>query len=395
MGNPQLTIDQRGRALGTDDNVPEPPSPTGQYPDPVWVEPGFAAAVGLDAGTDDDVPEPPSPTGQYPDPVWGGTTGGEVEQDGSSSAVASSLAEPGLAAKEPGWAEDLGEAEDAAHPEDDPSAGVALGTQDIYRIIREVAIADSGDDLYAAVLVGPGGEAGGQPAGLAFGLVLFTQASGQLGAVLELMRAREPAVFAEVFGPDADALAATATAATPAARLAPVGGEPLWGPGWTERFRRSGAVPAFQAAQNEYAIEGLFRRVMPIAAGLGLTSDRGLAMAFDRVVARGPGGGGRWLVETAGPLRTERQRAHALTMLGFADLAAFQASVAGLRADGRFGPDTHAALAGALRRQGEAPMPTPADLTSRLIAAATEPARSRLVRLRDTTMLSDVVYAVG
>jgi hypothetical protein len=378
MGNQQLTIDRPGRALGADDDVPEPPSATGQYPDPVWAGPGLAAAAGLD----DDVPEPPSATGQYPDPVWADEPG--------TAAAAQSLAEAGmpsgLGVKEPGWADALGDAEDAEHPEDDP-AGPALGNQDVYRIIREVAVVDSGDDLYAAVVA--------DPAGLAFGLVLFTQASGQLGAVLELMRARDPAVFAEVFGPESDALVATANAATPVDRLAPVGGEPVWGPGWAERFRRSGAVPAFQAAQNEYAIEGLFRRVLPIAAGLGLTSDRGLAMAFDRVVARGPGGGARWLVETAGPLRTRRQRAHALTMLGFTDLAAFQASVAGPRADGRFGPDTHAALTGALRRQGEAPMPTPADLCGRLVAGAAGPARSRLVRLRDSTTLNDTVFAIG
>jgi hypothetical protein len=386
MGNQQLTIDRRGRALGADDDVPEPPSATGQYPDPVWADAALAAAAGLD----DDVPEPPSATGQYPDPVWADAAG-----DG---AAVQSLAEagPGPGVVEPGWADELGDAVDPEHPEDDPAAGPALGNQDIYRIIREVAVADSGDDLYAAVRVLPDDETAGQPpVGLAFGLVLFTQASGQLGAVLGLMRARDPAVFAEVFGPDADALVATTTAATPAARLRPVGGEPLWGPAWYDRFRRSGAVPAFQAAQNECAIEGLFRPMLPIAAGLGLTSDRGLAMAFDRVVARGPGGGARWLVETAGPLRTGRQRAHALTMLGFADLAAFQASVTGLRADGRFGPDTHAALAGALRRQGEAPMPTPGDLCGRLVAGATGQARERLVRLRDTTTLGDVVFAIG
>ena len=174
--------------------------------------------------------------------------------------------------------------------------------------------------------------------------------------------------------------------------LTPVGGEELWQPGWVERFRRAGEVPAFQAAQNEEAIEGQFRPMLRIAFGLGLTTDRALAMAYDRVVTRGLGGGLRWVVGAASVLRTAAQRAGALRLLGMSDLLAFQAG-AGLPQDGRFGPETHAALVGALRDRDLVPLPSVAELMARLVAAADGPVHWRLTRLRDSTELRDETFA--
>jgi hypothetical protein len=116
-------------------------------------------------------------------------------------------------------------------------------------------------------------------------------------------------------------------------------------------------------------------------------------MVYDRVVARGVGGGLRWAVEAAGPLRTAAQRAGALALLGAPDLASFQASAGLARRDGRFGPETHAALAAALRRQGKVPVPSATELSALLVAAAAGNARERLVRLRDSEAFSDTPYA--
>jgi hypothetical protein len=158
-----------------------------------------------------------------------------------------------------------------------------------------------------------------------------------------------------------------------------------------ERFRRAGAVTAFQAAQNEEAIEGQFRPMLKVAFGLGLTTDRALAMVYDRVVTRGLGGGLRWVVEAACPLQTAAQRAQALGALGFKSVAQFQASVS-LVQNGRFDPRTLAELTDALRRAGSIPLPAASELTGRLVAAATGPARQRLARLRDSAGFKDVSY---
>ena len=65
----------RSSPFTADEEGPEPPSPTGVYPDDVWAGGAPAAASlsygrALDAG--DEGPEPPSPTGVYPDDVWAG-----------------------------------------------------------------------------------------------------------------------------------------------------------------------------------------------------------------------------------------------------------------------------------------------------------------------------------
>src|SRR5207244_3551556 len=128
-----------------------------------------------------------------------------------------------------------------------------------------------------------------------------------------------------------------------------------------------GEEPAFQAAQNEAAIEHQFRPMLNVAFGLGFTSDRGLAMVFDRVVTEGLGTGVRQVVQAAGALRTAAQRAHALHILGYTNLAAFQATTGWTPQDGNFGPETHAALVGALRQQGGATLPIARELMTRLV----------------------------
>jgi len=283
------------------------------------------------------------------------------------------------------WSDELGAEPSAERPAAAPPAR-ALDNQAIYRIVREVAYPLSGDELYSAV-------AADEQLGLLYGLVLFPQASAHLGSVLRLMRSRAEAAFLDVFGAAADELLAVTGAPTATARLAPVHGQLLWKAPWLARFRRAGQVPAFQAAQNEEAIEHQFRPLLGPALALGLTTERALAVAYDAVATRGVGGGIRWLVEAAGPLRTQQQRTHALSSLGFADVASFQASVDWLPKDGVFGPVTHAALVGALRRQGDLPLPTPGDLVARLVDAADGDARGRLERLRDSDTLGDTAVS--
>jgi hypothetical protein len=324
---------------------------------------------------------------------------------GEAAAQSSALAgEDGsdacLFLKESDYSEEVGEADEPERVEAGTAAG-ELGLEEMFRIIREVAFADSGEERHAAVVTerdyatSADAATRGRQFGLCFGLVLFTQESGRLGSVLRLMQRRDADAFADIFGPDAAALVGTTTAPTPAERLAPVGGEYLWSERWVERFRRAGGVPAFQAAQNEEAVEGLFRPMLKVAFELGLNTDRGLAMAYDRVVTCGLGGGLRRVVQAAGPLRTAAQRAHALGMLGAASLAQFQASTGWVAPTGRFGPETHAALVGALRRQGTATLPSAEQMAWGLFAQATGRARLRLRRLLDSNSFADSAYSLG
>jgi hypothetical protein len=284
--------------------------------------------------------------------------------------------------KEPDYSDDV-------TPIDEPPREIVkltaapLEIRTILDIVREVARSDSGADTYSSIGIA-------QPEhGLTYGLVRVTQASGRLGSMLGLMQSRDAAAFSATFGPNAAELLAVTTAATAPGRLAPVGGEPLTSPAWLERFKAAGQVPAFQAAQNEEAVEGLFRPMLPVASALGMDTDRALAMVFDRVVTMGIGGGLRWIVAAAGPLQTARQRDYALQTLGHANLAAFQ-SQSGLTPNGLFTAETHTQLTGALRQQGLIPMPSAEELMARLLRASSGPSRQRLSALMASTAFQDI-----
>jgi hypothetical protein len=384
------------------DQLPAPATPGDSGADsssPAQEDAGSAAAQGYAAAADW---LPGAGTGKKIKVVGNGTS--SPKKNGSRLAAAKALeavAEVPLSLKEADYAEALGDDPDPEQPVIEAVAAALLTNQQIYRIIREVAQADSGDAAYAAISADHEYETPNHGAyqrrhfGLGFGLVLFTQESGHLGSVLNLMQQRDAAQFAEIFGPNAAELLTTTNAATPEERLKPVGGDVLWSPAWVERFGRAGAMPAFQAAQNEEAIEGLFRPMLNVALGLGFLTDRGLAMVFDRIVARGLGGGLRWVVRAAGPLRTAAQREHALEVLDLEDLGQFQIAVGWTPQNGRFDPETHAALVGALRRQGVIPLPTPDELVWRLAAAAEGPAKHRLQRLRDSANFNDTIYTLN
>ena len=217
--------------------------------------------------------------------------------------------------------------------------------------------------------------------GLSYGFIQFTQDSGGLGQLLRMMRERDAARFREIFGPDADALVEVTNRPGPSgsqvpggrsARVQPVGGADLWTEPWVARFRAAAAHPPFQAAQNELAVRRHVDPMLPFAAGFGLNTERALAMVVDRAIQMGNAGARRWITDAIGPIRTDAQRQQALGALGLTDIAAFQRS-AGVRADGDFGPLTHAAMVGALRRLGAAspiPIPTRDQMLDAIVARA-------------------------
>lgn len=248
--------------------------------------------------------------------------------------------------------------------------------------------------------------------GLSWGFVQFAQRY-TLGEVLRACARRDPAEFANTFGDAAAELTRVTNAPTEEERLAPVAGAVLWEQPWLERFERAGTVPQFQAAQREVADNYFLVPDLPIAGWLGFNTDRALAMVFDRAVHMGRAAGLRWIVNTVGPIRSQKQRAAALAALGFADLASFAKSVGELSGfvdpagHVTWGAPIHAALVGALRKLGAgSPISIPSlnDMLDTLVRTARDYAKGgdefwtitarRLAALRTTTDLTDTPYQV-
>jgi hypothetical protein len=301
-----------------------------------------------------------------------------------------------------------------------PTAGTAaaqpLTIPEKRRILEQIAPFESGPAGYAAI--NADGEFEGRfgnnhPAhqrwhvGLSYGVIQFTQDSGSLGRLLQMMQGRDAAEFARIFGPQADELVRVANAAGPSsadspggrsARVQPVGGADLWREPWLARFRQAAAHVPFQAAQNELAATLYLEPMLRFAAWLGLDTDRALAMVVDRSVQMGVGGARRWIIEAVGPVQSPAQRQQALSALGHPDLLSFQRATQGLTGDGDWGPLTHAALAAALRQLGSrSPVPVPArdQMMDAMVRRATgTPWEKRTAGLRRSTQLTDVVYAL-
>jgi hypothetical protein len=343
----------------------------------------FADALGADDG-DDEPPYEGGYGGGYAPPasapVYGSVQGGGYDPAAEDSGGGVAVAEPEVGAeaqgtawsvsgRDPGYSEE--EPEDAPLPVGHAAQALAVVPLDIaekVRILRVVARAESGADGYSAI--NPDNEYNDprHPAyhryhiGLSWGFIQFTQRSGSLGRVLQAVRRREDALgaalpaehrFAALFGPHWQALLDVTTARDAEARVADVGGKPLWDPEWTARFRAAGRVPHVTWAQNEIAVTDYVDPTLRLARWLGFDTARALAMLWDRCIHMGSGGGTAWILRACGPVRTDEERRNALAALGHADLRAFQQSQAPhLDADGRWGPRTHAAMTAALRAIG-------------------------------------------
>jgi hypothetical protein len=295
--------------------------------------------------------------------------------------------------------------------------GRPLAIQDKKRIIERVAPFESSGQLYKAV--NADGEFEGRfnrpgrphPAyhryhiGLSFGIVQFTQDSGSLGHLLEMMRQRDASTFAQIFGPDTDALIRVTNASGPSsshapsgrsARVQPVGNADLWQEPWLSRFRRAGDHVPFQSAQNELAAANYIEPILQFAGWLGLNTDRALTMIVDRAIQMGVNGAKRWIIGVVNPVQTPSQQQQALSALGHADLHAFQEATRGLTADGDWGPMTCAAMVGALRALGNAtpiPIPSREQMMDALVRNATGRAwAGRVNELRNDPHFSDTVY---
>jgi hypothetical protein len=123
-------------------------------------------------------------------------------------------------------------------------------------------------------------------AGLSWGILQWTQHSGNLGKLLAAMRAADATAFERFFGAAWPEL----LRATLAASLAPVAGAVLWEPPWTDRFREAGQYGPFQEVQRRVARQGEhFRAAVDAARVLGVATERSMALLLDTSVHQGPG----------------------------------------------------------------------------------------------------------
>jgi hypothetical protein len=297
-------------------------------------------------------------------------------------------------------------------PQVTAAAAQPLTVDDKMRLIDRIAQFESGGDFAAVNADGEfeGHFGANHPAyhryhvGLSYGFIQFTQDSGKLGQLLKMMKDRDPDSFSQVFGPDSDQLIAVATASGPpsakatggrSARVQPVAGADLWQEPWLSRFRAAATNPRFQAAQRELAARAYLDPMLQFAGWLGLDTERALTMVADRSIQMGPGGARRWIISAVGPLGAEAVRRQAMAALGYQDLRSFQAATPGLRADGEWGANTHAAMVSALRALGTA-SPVPIPSTDQMIEAmvrraASEPWHARIETLQ-AAAIPDVRY---
>ena len=303
---------------------------------------------------------------------------------------------------------------------DAPGAPLDVPAQ--RRVVEAVLSVAGPPDGYATTLADAefNGQFGEHPArgrhhlGLSFGVGLFNQDRGDLGALLRLMQQRDGAMFQQVFGPQAAALlevtgrSGAGAAESPdgrGSRVQPVGGEDLWSPAWLSRFRAAaradlfgaGKPQLFNGAQNEQLVVLHLQPMLPLARCLGLNTQRGLGVLFDRALQMGARRAADWVLATVSPIQTLAQRQQALAAVHHTSVQGFQRDHPGLPTDGEWGAATHAALLSALRALGSAsPLPLPhgaADVLSALQRRASgEPWQTRLQRVQ--AALDDTAYAL-
>jgi hypothetical protein len=217
--------------------------------------------------------------------------------------------------------------------------------------------------------------------GLAFGLLQATQRSGELGRVLERLRASDAGAFDRVFGTAASELLDVTTAESESARMRPVNGRPLTDEHWRRLFTEAGRSEGFVTAQRLYARQRMLEPLLPLARDLGLGSTKGLAVLACILVAKGLDAGMRWILAGISPVSTAAQLVVALPALGQPNLAALQRAE-GLRPTGELDVPTQARLTRKLRELGarsSVPVLAPAQMIQTLVRhAAGEPFQAKL-----------------
>lgn len=161
------------------------------------------------------------------------------------------------------------------------------------RVVGVTTAQESGGKFWA---VNPNSERFKDPKnapGVSWGILQWTQKSGNLGIVLDACRAADKPTFDATVAPfSADELVRVCRAGS----LGTVNGKVLWDAAWVKVFQALGRVPIFQQVQTWFAANGShMKAAVKTCIMLGLESEKGLALAFDRATQQGEG----WIVKAA------------------------------------------------------------------------------------------------
>ncbi len=158
--------------------------------------------------------------------------------------------------------------------------------------------------------------------GLSYGILQWTQKSGNLGILLAAMREADPAGFASIFGTEWRRVVEV----TARGSLEPVDGANLWEEPWASRFTAAGRHAPFVEVQWSLAQAGdHWRGAEDVAARLGVRTERSMTLFFDRSVHQGPAGVARTAERLlAGYARDGRSSVPYLQLL--VDFSAFSAA---------------------------------------------------------------------
>lgn len=230
--------------------------------------------------------------------------------------------------------------------------------------------------------------------GLRLGPHQAIQDSGELGELLALMHAADPAGFAQTFGADAQTLLDVTNAEGPSGlelaggrgpRVQPVAGADLWEEPWVDRFRMAAKAPAFQAAMRGQILARRLDPLRPLLAACGIDSARGMAMLLAAAILVGVDGATRLLRAAVNPFDTPARLGAALDALGFADLGSFRVAHQ-LPPGDTIDDATHIALIAALRQLGaDSPVQVPdaeAIMDALVTTAGPGPLGDALLRIR-------------
>jgi Putative peptidoglycan binding domain/Glycosyl hydrolase family 46 len=129
-------------------------------------------------------------------------------------------------------------------------------------------------------------------AGITWGIIGYTLVGGELGKIFNQIEQQQPGLIRSIFGDQTDQLlqvfAASKADQIAFANSISLGAtkEQLAEP-WLSAFRKLGEQPAVQQLQIDEADTQYFQPALAIAQDYGLTTEMGLALAFDIMVQDG------------------------------------------------------------------------------------------------------------
>jgi hypothetical protein len=127
---------------------------------------------------------------------------------------------------------------------------------------------------------------------VSFGILQWTQGSGNLGVVLQAIQATSPSLFAQILGPSWASVLKAAIDSKDQNVQRTVNGKKLWEEPWLTRFKLLGQNPTMQLGQVSAAKNGVFmREALRSAETLGLEPTMHVVgVLFDRAVQNGHNG---------------------------------------------------------------------------------------------------------